>query len=38
MVLALLGRNRYANQIISWASLLLLALYTIRFVNWFWVA
>jgi len=38
MVLALLGRNRYAHQIILWASLLLLALFTIRFVNWFWVA
>ncbi len=38
IVLALTGRNRYANQIITWASLLLLALYTIRFVNWYWVA
>lgn len=38
MVLALIGRNRYAHQIITWASLLLLGLYTIRFVNWFWVA
>lgn len=38
IVLALMGRNRYANQIITWASLLLLALYTIRFVNWYWVA
>lgn len=38
MVLALLGRNRYAHQLIMWASLLLLGLYTIRFVNWYWVA
>jgi hypothetical protein len=38
IVLALLGRNRYAHQIILWASVLLLALFTIRFVNWFWVA
>jgi hypothetical protein len=38
MVLALLGRNRYAHQIILWLSLLLLGLYTIRFVNWYWVA
>lgn len=38
IVLALVGRNRYAHQIITWASLLLLALYTIRFVNWYWVA
>jgi hypothetical protein len=38
MVLALAGRNRYIHQIITWASLLLLALYTIRFVNWYWVA
>jgi hypothetical protein len=38
MVLALIGRNRYANQIITWTSLLLLGLYTIRFVNWYWVA
>lgn len=38
IVLALVGRNRYTNQIITWASLLLLALYTIRFVNWYWVA
>lgn len=38
MVLALIGRNRYANQIITWVSLLLLALYTIRFANWYWVA
>jgi hypothetical protein len=38
IVLALMGRNRYANQIITWMSLLLLALYTIRFVNWYWVA
>jgi hypothetical protein len=38
MVLALVGRNRYAHQIITWTSLLLLALYTIRFVNWYWVA
>lgn len=38
MVLALLGRNRYAHQVILWTSLLLLALFTIRFANWFWVA
>ena len=38
MVLSLIGRNRYANQIITWVSLLLLGLYTIRFVNWYWVA
>ncbi|MEO8287304.1 MAG: mannosyltransferase family protein [Chloroflexota bacterium] len=38
IVLALMGRNRYANQIITWVSLLLLALYTIRFANWYWVA
>jgi hypothetical protein len=38
MVLALAGRNRYVNQIVTWASLLLLALFTIRFANWFWVA
>ncbi|MDQ6694490.1 MAG: hypothetical protein M3014_08735 [Chloroflexota bacterium] len=38
MVLALMGRNRYANQVITWSSILLLALYTIRFANWFWVA
>jgi hypothetical protein len=38
IVLALMGRNRYMHQIITWASLLLLALYTIRFVNWYWVA
>jgi hypothetical protein len=38
MVLALLGRNRYAHQLITWVSLLLLALFTIRFANWFWVA
>ena len=38
MALALVGRNRYAHQIITWASLLLLALYAIRFVNWYWVA
>jgi len=38
IVLALLGRNRYAHQIILWLSLLLLGLYTIRFVNWYWVA
>jgi len=38
IVLALMGRNRYAHQIITWTSLLLLALYTIRFVNWYWVA
>lgn len=38
IVLALMGRNRYAHQIITWSSLLLLALYTIRFANWYWVA
>jgi hypothetical protein len=38
MVLALAGRNRYVNQIVTWVSLLLLALFTIRFANWFWVA
>ncbi len=38
IVLALIGRNRYAHQIITWVSLLLLALYTIRFANWYWVA
>ncbi len=38
IALALVGRNRYANQIITWTSLLLLALYTIRFANWYWVA
>jgi hypothetical protein len=38
IVLALIGRNRYANQLITWVSLLLLGLYTIRFVNWYWVA
>lgn len=38
MVLALVGRNRYAHQLITWTSLLLLALFTIRFANWFWVA
>lgn len=38
IVLALIGRNRYANQLITWLSILLLALYTIRFVNWYWVA
>jgi hypothetical protein len=38
IALALLGRNRYAHQIIVWTSLLLLALFTIRFANWFWVA
>jgi hypothetical protein len=38
IVLSLIGRNRYANQIITWVSLLLLGLYTIRFVNWYWVA
>lgn len=38
IVLALVGRNRYAHQIITWTSLLLLALYTIRFANWYWVA
>ena len=38
IVLALMGRNRYAHQIITWVSLLLLALYTIRFANWYWVA
>ena len=38
MALALLGRNRYAHQIILWVSMLLLALYTVRFANWFWVA
>jgi hypothetical protein len=38
LVLALVGRNRYAHQIITWGSLLLLALFTIRFANWFWVA
>lgn len=36
--LSLIGRNRYAHQIILWCSLLLLALFTIRFANWFWVA
>jgi hypothetical protein len=38
MVMALAGRNRYIHQIITWLSFLLLALYTIRFVNWYWVA
>ncbi|MFL5732564.1 MAG: mannosyltransferase family protein [Chloroflexia bacterium] len=38
IVLALIGRNRYAHQIILWTSLLLLGLYTIRFANWYWVA
>lgn len=38
IVLALAGRNRYANQIITWVSLILLALYSIRFMNWYWVA
>ncbi|HUP27434.1 MAG TPA: mannosyltransferase family protein [Chloroflexia bacterium] len=38
IVLALVGRNRYAHQIITWVSLLLLALFTIRFANWYWVA
>jgi hypothetical protein len=38
IALALLGRNRYAHQIILWVSMLLLALFTIRFANWFWVA
>ncbi len=38
IALALVGRNRYAHQIITWVSLLLLALYTIRFANWYWVA
>src|SRR5947208_1195215 len=38
MVLALVGRNRYAHQIILWLSLMLLALFTIRFANWYWVA
>ncbi|HUP27224.1 MAG TPA: hypothetical protein VM409_02230, partial [Chloroflexia bacterium] len=38
IVLALMGRNRYAHQIITWVSLLLLALFTIRFANWYWVA
>ncbi len=38
IVLALIGRNRYAHQVILWTSLLLLALFTIRFVNWYWVA
>lgn len=38
IVLALIGRNRYAHQLITWVSLLLLGLYTIRFVNWYWVA
>ena len=38
IVLALIGRNRYANQLITWTSILLLALYTLRFVNWYWVA
>ena len=38
IALALMGRNRYAHQIITWTSLLLLALYTIRFANWYWVA
>ena len=38
IVLALVGRNRYAHHIIIWVSLLLLALYTIRFANWYWVA
>ena len=38
MALALVGRNRYAHQLILWTSLLLLALFTIRFANWFWVA
>ena len=38
IVLALIGRNRYAHQLILWPSILLLALYTIRFVNWYWVA
>ncbi len=38
IVLGLLGRNRYAHQIITWVSLVLLALFTIRFVNWYWVA
>ncbi len=38
ITLALIGRNRYAHQIILWTSLLLLALFTIRFANWYWVA
>jgi hypothetical protein len=38
MVMALAGRNRYIHQIITWLSFLLLALFTIRFVNWYWVA
>jgi hypothetical protein len=38
IVLALLGRNRYAHQVILWLSMVLLALFTIRFVNWYWVA
>jgi hypothetical protein len=38
IVMALAGRNRYIHQIITWLSFLLLALYTIRFVNWYWVA
>ena len=38
MVMSLAGRNRYAHQVITWVSILLLALFTIRFVNWYWVA
>ncbi|HKP51922.1 MAG TPA: mannosyltransferase family protein [Chloroflexia bacterium] len=38
IVLALLGRNRYADQVITWLSIVLLTFYTIRFVNWYWVA
>ncbi|HVF98483.1 MAG TPA: mannosyltransferase family protein [Chloroflexia bacterium] len=38
IVLALIGRNRYAHQLILWPSILLLALFTIRFANWYWVA
>ena len=38
IVMSLGGRNRYVHQVITWVSVLLLALFTIRFVNWYWVA
>jgi hypothetical protein len=38
IVLALMGRNRYADQVITWLSIVLLTFFTIRFVNWYWVA
>lgn len=38
IVLALLGRNRYVDQIVTWVGIVLLTFFTIRFVNWYWVA